>query len=44
VTVAIRRTASGWWRAVNMISRAPTNGAHVISDSRGRLRARAGSR
>src|SRR5439155_27126050 len=31
----MRRTASGRWRAVNMISNAPTNGDHVISESTG---------
>src|SRR5262249_39931005 len=32
---AMRRTACGRWRAVNMISNAPTNGAQVITDSTG---------
>src|SRR5215510_6046589 len=35
VTSAIRRTASGEWRARNMISSAPTNGDHVMIDSTG---------
>src|ERR1043166_6378061 len=35
VTSAISRTASGWWRARNMMSTAPTNGAHVMIDSTG---------
>src|ERR671918_933625 len=34
-TSAISRTASGRWRAVNMISTAPTNGAHVMTDRTG---------
>src|SRR5256885_16436621 len=31
------RTASGRWRAVNMMRSAPTKGAHVISESTGSL-------
>src|SRR5687767_8666547 len=33
----MRRTASGWWRAVNMMSSAPTNGIHVITESKGNV-------
>src|SRR6267142_5073021 len=35
VTRAMRRTHSGWWRATNMMSTAPTNGAHVMIDRTG---------
>src|SRR5215510_7177202 len=35
VTSAIKRTASGEWRAKNMMSTAPTNGDHVMIDSTG---------
>src|SRR5687768_9958293 len=31
----MRRTASGLWRAQNMMSSAPTNGAHVMNESTG---------
>src|SRR6266480_3204362 len=34
-TAAISRTASGWWRAVNMMRSAPTKGDQVMSDSTG---------
>ena len=35
MTSAMSRTASGRWRAMNMMSTAPTNGAHVMMDSTG---------
>src|SRR5919109_2482903 len=35
VTSAISRTASGRWRARNMMSTAPTKGYHVMIDSAG---------
>src|SRR6185436_10499346 len=35
VTSAMKRTASGRWRARNMISTAPTNGDHVMIDRTG---------
>ena len=35
MTSAMSRTASGRWRATNMMSTAPTNGAHVMIDSTG---------
>ena len=35
LTSAMSRTASGRWRATNMMSTAPTNGAHVMMDSTG---------
>src|SRR5712691_4916703 len=38
VMAAMRRTACGWCRAVNMIRSAPTNGDHVMSDSTGKPR------
>src|SRR4030095_4774591 len=35
LTSAMSRTASGRWGAQNMMSTAPTNGAHVMMDSTG---------
>src|SRR6185369_16384368 len=35
VTSAMSRTASGRWRAQNMISSAPTNGDHVMTERTG---------
>src|SRR5262245_36018525 len=37
VTAAISRTASGERRAVNMMSSAPTNGDHVMTDRMGTI-------
>src|SRR4030095_8202408 len=35
LTSAMSRKGSGRWRATNMMSTAPTNGAHVMMDSTG---------